>query len=56
VKIPCDTCPRGFLGVDEPAGQVPDAFVARSECISIRAIGFLGSAPPTVLSEQPTDE
>ena len=56
MKITCDSCPRGFLSVDETAGELPDTFVARSERRVARAIDFLGATPARVLSQQPADE
>ncbi len=56
MKITCNSCPRGFLSVDETAGEFPDAFVARSERLVARAIDFLGATPARVLSQQPADE
>jgi hypothetical protein len=56
MKITCDSCPRGFLSVDETARKLPDAFVARSELRVARAIDFLGATPARVLSQQPADE
>ena len=56
MKIPCDSCPRGLLSVDEAAGEFPDAFVARSERRFAGAVPFLGATPARVLSQQPADE
>ncbi len=56
MQIACDSCPGGFLSVDQAAGELPNAFVARSERRVARTSDFLSTTPARVLSQQPANE
>jgi len=56
MKVARNSGAGGLLRVDESAGQLPDAFIARPEGSFVRPDGLLGAAASGALSEEGGDE